>query len=348
MKNKIALTLVLALFITAFVAYPASAAFMDMPETFSITKAQTAPVMDGVVTEDEWGTPLSVMDGAITTDADFEDLSDSSWVNIAYADTAPVIENLKGANISVYAKWDETNLYIAAVAKIPGFVQNQKLPTDGWKDYSMQFHFVDFDIAEGKSNTLYEFCFFTNEEGKMMQSKSQPQLKVTQYEFSVVKTDDTVVYEVTFPWAELNVKDGAVEWRDIGITYGFTVGNNAAPFAAVQFGRSLLTKNYLQTVKSVLAGEGEKPEETPAATATEAPAAETPTPTEAPAADTPTPTEPAQETEAPTEAADDTATKTPDAEDETSDGGNVALYIVIGAVVVAAIVGIIIVLRKKK
>ena len=110
-------------------ALPASAAAGD-PLVIQAEKITIAPTLDGKISSGEWGTPIFSGDPTKSRD------------KIYYSDATNTA--LIPTNIKMYLRWDDTNLYFAAVVTETSH-WNDHTGFDCWKADSIQ---VDICVSD--------------------------------------------------------------------------------------------------------------------------------------------------------------------------------------------------------
>lgn len=130
--RKIIVSLLLGALLAAALAVPAAAADRM---TVEAPKIEKAPVIDGVITEEEWGKPF--FSDAPQDHEDFVGVSDSA------------VYSVYPENIELYTRWDDKCLYIGAVVTEKKYYNVQK-GQGGWNGDSIEIDIV----AEGKPQAV--------------------------------------------------------------------------------------------------------------------------------------------------------------------------------------------------
>ena len=204
----------------------------------TVNKIETAPTIDGVVTEEEWGTPVW------DVDEDNKYWSYSSFEKDNYYATA-----------KVYVRCDDKNLYFAVVVDSPYHycpldssgagnmysyecIQVNVVDQSPLSDYMLE----NFDyVANAKAATeghirQYGFAASSNEGNETLSvvwmAKDDAAKKFTG-ECKVVRNDDdkTTTYEVAIPWAEIGL-----DKVDSGTEFGFSISINSTNEADIEAG----------------------------------------------------------------------------------------------------------------
>lgn len=203
----------------------------------TVNKIETAPTIDGVVTEDEWGTPVW------DVDEDNKYWSYSSFEKNNYYATA-----------KIYARCDDKNLYFAVVVDSPyHYCPLDQSGAGGMYSYEcIQVNVVDqtplsdymlenFDYAvNNKAATeghirQYGFAASSNEGNETLSvvwMAAADQAKFTG-NCKVVRDEDNkaTTYEVSIPWAEIGL-----DKVDSGTEFGFSISINSTNEADIEAG----------------------------------------------------------------------------------------------------------------
>lgn len=203
----------------------------------TVNKIETAPTIDGVVTEDEWGTPVW------DVDEDNKYWSYSSFEKNNYYATA-----------KIYARCDDKNLYFAVVVDSPyHYCPLDQSGAGGMYSYEcIQVNIADqsplsdymlenFDWAVNKKSSeeghirQYGFAASSNEGNETLSvvwMAAADQAKFTG-NCKVVRDEDNkaTTYEVSIPWAEIGL-----DKVDSGTEFGFSISINSTNEADIEDG----------------------------------------------------------------------------------------------------------------
>mgnify|MGYP001144468911 CR=1 FL=1 len=203
----------------------------------TVNKIETAPTIDGVVTEDEWGTPVW------DVDEDNKYWSYSSFEKNNYYATA-----------KIYARCDDKNLYFAVVVDSPyHYCPLDQSGAGGMYSYEcIQVNIADqsplsdymlenFDWAVNKKSSeeghirQYGFAASSNEGNETLSvvwMAAADQAKFTG-NCKVVRDEDNkaTTYEVSIPWAEIGL-----DKVDSGTEFGFSISINSTNEADIEAG----------------------------------------------------------------------------------------------------------------
>lgn len=128
--RKIIVALLIGTMLASMLAVSAAAADRFVVKA---PKIDVAPVIDGVVTEKEWGKPF------------YSGETEGSEFFTGVSDTAK--SAVYPANVDLYTRWDENNLYIAAVVTENTFINNGS-GAGGWNGDSMEIDIVGEGLAQ--------------------------------------------------------------------------------------------------------------------------------------------------------------------------------------------------------
>lgn len=122
--RKIIVALLIGTMLASMLAVSAAAADRIVVKA---PKIEVAPVIDGVITEDEWGKPFY---SGETEGSDF-------FTGIG----EEVKSSVYPANVDLYTRWDEDNLYIGAVVTENTYINNG-VDAGGWAGDGMEIDIV--------------------------------------------------------------------------------------------------------------------------------------------------------------------------------------------------------------
>ena len=193
--------------------------------SFEALKFTTAPTIDGVITEEEWGTPLITFDQ--NTDLCYQDF------HLGHTELS----------VTLWLRWDETYLYIGATSPEP---DGQFCPSDegeNWNGDTLQIR-VDpngpnstGDLTAPFDDTMINACF------AMITSSGE----MSKYDYTDVSSGDKTMPEAQFVYSlsedNISTWEVAIKHSDIcanyadrlaeigeGFVYGISVARlNAAP-----------------------------------------------------------------------------------------------------------------------
>ena len=160
-------------------------------------KINTPPTIDGVISEGEWGEPF--FDG---------DCSDERIVK-----PTSLPSSLFPTHLTIYVRWDETNLYVASQVTDPSYF-NSHVGIDIWKGDSFavdicvdpELQFVRWRTNTGYSTThnlTYSYVYgipnpsWTGING--LEIERGPELETGNSAASL--SGNVATYELTFPWS---------------------------------------------------------------------------------------------------------------------------------------------------
>ncbi|MBO5200523.1 MAG: hypothetical protein J6B93_04500, partial [Clostridia bacterium] len=194
MKKLLLLTLCL-IFAVAGPCLTVSAA--EYPIQKEIDYVKNPVVLDGKITEKEWGKPIFGGDPTKTEGFSVPDGLDTSQIP---------------KNIEVYVCWDNDNFYVGAVVEYKSFWNGHK-HQDIWMGDSLN---VDICVAEDNQDSRWRTVNgYSDTEGRgFSYITAEPDAHQKQYEWitiergdsflgetEITKNGNTVVYECTFPWS---------------------------------------------------------------------------------------------------------------------------------------------------
>lgn len=171
----------------------------------NIKITDTKPVLDGKVTEQEWGKPIITMKKEKTQDT--------------YTDIDAVNVEAVPDNIAVYSLWDRTNVYFAAVVHDPVHF-NQYSDTNSWNGDAFEFD-VGFNLNDSYDRNRNTFSL--NNKGIVSGYSYRVQIGVngaveenrgntikSNAQFIVSRKGEYSTYEVSFKWTDIS-PDGRPE-----------------------------------------------------------------------------------------------------------------------------------------
>ena len=211
MKKFLAMILVIMALCTMLMAIKAERDF----EEVDLLKFTTAPKLDGVITEAEWGKPtVKVQPGQKTTD---------------YVDQDGVQEVQKNIWFDLWLRWDETYYYIGITMPdtthfLPaseamlwagdvvqmGFDPYGPCSTgDIVKPWSDEYTNMAFGLVSGEGNTLSSWAWYGPAAGSQVEGAK----------YNIKRNGINTTYEIAIPWTTLGLKDGV----KVGDLYGATI-----------------------------------------------------------------------------------------------------------------------------
>lgn len=147
MKKPLAALAAAALLLSACPAVSAAETEIPSAEDYILSSFTKAPVIDGKVTEDEWGAPLFVYEKTAAE----EDRPGTLWQVDEKRPTVP-------ASVKGYFGWDSQTLYIAMTMETPTHCNPERQKVDLWKGDSLLLNIQS--PADARNYTM-GFCHST-------------------------------------------------------------------------------------------------------------------------------------------------------------------------------------------
>ena len=206
------------------------------------TEKYGTPVIDGVATDEEWGTPTMVLD------------TEKSFVGLLEEEGWNGPDDL---SVKVSILWDNENFYFRLTSKDDVHYQNY-VETEMWKGDSIQFGIIEGEPDILKSTSYNEFGIAFYDDGvkvyRSAQYKEQPIGLLENVEAKATRSDGGITYEVAIPWIEvmyagfvpkegrsaafnviLNDNDSGERKGWIELGPGIGSGKNATKFKCIDF-----------------------------------------------------------------------------------------------------------------
>lgn len=208
------LAVLLAVMMVSSMAMVVSA---DRPnEEVEVLQFTTAPKIDGVITEAEWGKPTVKVNASQKT--------------AEYRDANGVGESADNIWFDLWLRWDATYYYVGmylpdtahALAASEGALWNGDVVQMGFdpmgvnvsedvqNPWSEEYTNMSFGLVSGEGNTLSSWAFYSPIcEGEPVEGAK----------YNIKRDNGYTTYEIAIPWTTLGVEDGV----KVGDLYGATI-----------------------------------------------------------------------------------------------------------------------------
>jgi hypothetical protein len=156
MKKFISMAIVIVMVLAMAIVSSA-----DLVSEVKILGTTTAPVLDGTISEEEWGAPVYIVNGS-----ERKELQDSGTAPyLVYAPTAGAEEAQATLAAQTtgksYVRWDAENLYLGYVVAYP-YHKSDAVDGSIWGDTAIQPQVVinwPANVGEAATNNMYEYGF---------------------------------------------------------------------------------------------------------------------------------------------------------------------------------------------
>lgn len=166
-----------------------------------VSKATTAPTIDGTVNNDEWGVPILQLTKANHMDWYSDDLTGTELDGMAQ-------------NAKIYATWDDSKLYLAAVVHDPQHYNQYDQGANMWNGSAVEFD-VGFNLTTPYDRNRNTFAI--NNSGVNTGSTYRTEIGVngtatdtqnnigdTKATYKVTRSGEYTTYEVAFAWSDIS------------------------------------------------------------------------------------------------------------------------------------------------